>query len=104
MRLEKYSFFEAQKDKTALDAHFATFKFALKGWIKRGNDVQNSEDKANGARDHLKSTHVYEIQVNRKLEPRSAKTWAGITGYSDFKYRYNNKVCKVKSKFRKKTS
>lgn len=34
MRLEKYSFFEAHKGKTALDAHFATFKFVLKGWMK----------------------------------------------------------------------
>ena len=93
MTLQKYSFFEAQKGKTALDAHFATFKFVLKGWMKRGNDVQNSQDITNGTQDDLKGTHVYEIQINRKLEPRSAKTWAGITGYSDFIYRYKNKVC-----------
>ena len=31
LTVERYSFFEAQKGKTSLDSHFATFKFSLKG-------------------------------------------------------------------------
>ncbi len=61
VKIDKYSFFEAQKGKTALDAHFATFKFVLKAWMKRGNDIQVSDDITNGRKDHLKGTHVYEI-------------------------------------------
>ena len=90
VKIDKYSFFEAQKGKTALDAHFATFKFVLKAWMKRGNDIQVSDDITNGTKDHLKGTHVYEIQIDRTKEPPSAKTWTGITGYSEFIYHYNN--------------
>ena len=93
MLMDGYSFFEAQKGKTALDAHFATLKFALKVWMKRENDIQLSEDITNGTKDHLKGTHVYEIIMNRNLEPPSAKTCAGITGYSEFIYHYKDKVC-----------
>ena len=93
LTVDKHSFFEAQKGKTALDAHFATFKFVLKAWMKRGNDIQLSEDITNGNKDHLKGTHVYKIKINRTLEPASAKTWAGITGYSEFIYHYKNKLC-----------
>jgi hypothetical protein len=31
IKLERYSFFEAQKGKMLLDSHFATFKFVLRG-------------------------------------------------------------------------
>ena len=48
LKVDKYSFFKAQKGKTALDANFATFKFVLKAWMKRGNDIQVSEDITNG--------------------------------------------------------
>jgi hypothetical protein len=94
LTVDKYSFFEAQKGKTALDAHFATFKFVLRAWMKRGNDIQLSEDITNGTKDHLKGTHVYEININRNLEPPSAKTWAGITGHNEFIYHYENNICK----------
>lgn len=93
VNIDKYSFFEAQKGKTALDAHFATFKFVLKAWMKRGNDIQVSDDITNGTKDHLKGTHVYEIQIDRTKEPPSAKTWTGITGYREFIYHYNNNAC-----------
>ena len=53
VKIDKYSFFEAQKGKTALDAHFATFKFVLKAWMKRGNDIRVSDDITNGTKDHL---------------------------------------------------
>ena len=42
MNIERYTFFEAQKGKTSLDSHFATFKFALKAWMRRGKDVLES--------------------------------------------------------------
>ena len=35
INIERYSFFEAEKGKTSLDSHFATFKFELKGWMKK---------------------------------------------------------------------
>ena len=34
LTVDKFLFFEAQKGKTALDAHFATFKFVMKTWMK----------------------------------------------------------------------
>jgi hypothetical protein len=77
VKVDRYSFFEAQKGKTVLDAHFATFKFVLKAWMKNGNDIQVSEDITKGTNDHLKGTHVYKIQINCTQEPPSAKTWAG---------------------------
>ena len=86
MNLERYSFFEAQKGKTSLDSHFATFKFSLKGWMKKGNDLLGSADIINGTKDHLKGAHVYEIHIDRTKEPKSAKTFDGITSFADFTY------------------
>ena len=103
VEIDKYSFFEAQKGKTALDAHFSTFKFVSKAWMKRGNDIQVSDDITNGSKDHLKGTHVHEIQIDRTREARSAKTWTGINGYSEFIYHYENKVC-VKIEVKEQTN
>lgn len=86
MNLERYSFFEAQKGKTSLDSHFATFKFALKRWMKKGNDLLKSDDIVSGTKDNLKGTHVYEIHISRENEPPSAKTLEGITSYLDFAF------------------
>ena len=86
MNLERYSFFEAQKGKTSLDSHFATFKFSLKGWMKKGKDLLGSADIINGTKDHLKGMHVYEIHIDRIKEPKSAKTFHGITSFADFTY------------------
>ena len=104
VKIDKYSFFEAQKGKTALDAHFATFKFVLKAWMKRGNDIQVSDDITNGTKDHLKGTHVYEIQIDRTKEPPSAKTWTGITGYSEFIYHYNNNNACIQIEVKEQTN
>ena len=86
MHIERYLFFEAQKGKTSLDSHFATFKFAMKGWMKRGNDLLSSEDIVDGTKDHLKGTHVYEIIIDRTKEPCSAKTLDKITSFADFTF------------------
>ena len=86
MHIERFSFFEAQKGKTSLDSHFATFKFAIKGWMKRGNDLLSSEDIVDGTKDHLKGTHVYEIIIDRTKEPCSAKTPDKITSFADFTF------------------
>ncbi len=60
VKIDKYSFFEAQKGKTqALDAHFATFKFVLKAWMKRGNDIQVSDDITNGTKDSLERHRMF---------------------------------------------
>ena len=90
LTVERYSFFEAQKGKTSLDSHFATFKFLLKGWMKRGFDLLSSEDIVEGTKEHLKGTNVYEIHLDRTKEPRSAKTFDGITSFADFTYNYSN--------------
>ena len=92
MTVERYSFFEAQKGKTSLDSHFATFKFVLKGWIKRGFDLVRSENIVEGTKDHLKGTNVYEIHIDRTKEPRSAKTLDGISSYSDFSYKNDRNI------------
>ena len=84
MNLEQYSFFEAQKGKTALDSDFATLKFSLKGWMKKGNDLLGSADIINGTKDHLKGTHVYEIHIDVTKEPKSTKIFHGITSFADF--------------------
>jgi hypothetical protein len=63
IRIVRYSFFEAQKGKTSLDSHFATFKFVLKSWMKQGNYILKSNNIVNGTADHLKGTHVYEINL-----------------------------------------
>ena len=55
--------------------------------------MDETQGNKHGTKDHLKGTHVYEIKINRNLEPASAKTWAGITGYSEFIYHYKDKVC-----------
>ena len=68
LTVDEYSFFEAQKEKTALDAHFATFKCVLKAWMKRGNDIQLSEDIINGTKDHLKFIYHYENKVCEEIE------------------------------------
>ena len=86
MNIERYAFFEAQKGKTYLDSHFATFKFALKPWMKKGNDLLDSADIVDGTRENLKGTHMYEIHINRSNEPASAKTLDGITSSSDFTF------------------
>lgn len=54
-------------------------------------------------KDHLKGTHVYEIKIDHTLEPPSAKTWAGITCYSEFIYHYENQVC-VKVEVKQQTN
>ena len=88
LTIDRYSFFEAQKGKTSLDSHFATFKFVLRSWMKRGNDILGSEDIVSGTADHLKGTHVYEIYLDRSKEPKSATTWKGITQFGCFTYIY----------------
>ena len=93
IKLERYSFFEAQKGKMSLDSHFATFKFVLRGWMNDGNDILSSEDIVNGTKDHLKGTHVYEIHIDRSREPKSANTWNGISMFGDFTFVYNNRQC-----------
>ena len=90
LTVERYSFFEAQKGKTSLDSHFATFKFSLKGWMKRGFDLLSSEDVVEGTKEHLKGTNVYEIHLDKTKAPRSAKTFDGITSFADFTYNYSN--------------
>ena len=85
-----YSFFQAQKGKTSPDSHFATFKFALKGWMKRGFDLMTSEDIEEGTRDCLKGT--YELYIDRKNKPRSAKTLDGITSFADFTYKDDHTI------------
>ena len=84
MHIERYSFFEAQKGKTSPDSHFATFKFAIKGWMKRGNDLLSSQDIVDGTKDHLKGTQVYQIFIDRTKEPCSAKTLDKITSFCRF--------------------
>jgi hypothetical protein len=86
MNIERYAFFESQKGKTSLDSHFATFKFALKSWMKKGDDLLDSADIVDGTRENVKGTHVYEIHINRSIEPASAKTLEGITSFSDFTF------------------
>lgn len=92
LTINRYSFFEAQKGKTLLDSHFATFKFALKGWMKRGFDLMTSEDIVEGTRDRLKGTNVYELHIDRNNEPRSAKTLDGITSFADFTYKDDHTI------------
>ena len=77
MKIVPYFFFEAQKGKTSLDSHFATFKFVLKGWMKQGNNILQSI-LVDGTADHLKGTHVYKITIDRTKEPKTANTWNGI--------------------------
>jgi hypothetical protein len=89
IRIVRYSFFEAQKGKTSLDSHFATFKFVLKSWMKQGNYILKSNNIVNGTADHLKGTHVYEINLDRANEPTSANTWNGITRFGSFTYIYD---------------
>jgi hypothetical protein len=93
IKLERYSFFEAQKGKMSLDSHFATFKFVLRGWMNKGNDILASEDIVNGTKDHLKGMHMYEIHIDRSKEPKSANTWNGISMFGDFTFVYNNTQC-----------
>ena len=93
MKIVRYSFFEAQKGKTSLDSHFATFKFVLKGWMKQGNDILQSKDIVDGTADHLKGTHVYEITIDRTKEPKSANTWNGITRFGSFTYIHDGDEC-----------
>ena len=93
IKIERYSFFEAQKGKMSLDSHFATFKFVLKGWMKKGNDILESEDIVNGTKDDLKGTQVYKIHIDRLKEPASAKTWNGITLFGDFTFIYDHSEC-----------
>ena len=93
IRILRYSFFEAQKGKTSLDSHFATFKFVLKGWMKQGNDILKSEDIVNGTLDHLKGTHVYEIYIDREKEPKSATTLNGISRFGCFTYVWEDGKC-----------
>ena len=81
IRIVRYSFFEVQKGKTSLDSHFATFKFVLKSWMKQGNYILKSNNIVNGTADHLKGTHVYEINLDRANEPTSANTWNRITRF-----------------------
>ena len=90
LTVERYSFFEAQKGKTSLDSHFATFEFSLKRRMKRGFDLLLSEDIVEGIKEHLKGTNVYETHLDRTKEPRSAKTFDGITSFADFTYNYSN--------------
>ena len=92
IHIERYSFFEAQKGKTSLDSHFATFKFAIKGWMKRGNDLLTSEDIVDGTKEHLRGTHVYEIMIDRTKEPCSAKTLDKITSYADFTFKNDHTI------------
>ena len=92
LTINRYSFFEEQKGKTSLDSHFATFKFALKGWMKRGFDLMTSEDIVEGTRDHLKGTNVYELYIDPKNEPCSAKTLDGITSFTDFRYKDDHAI------------
>ena len=95
LKLFRYSFFEARKGKTLLDSHFATFKFALKGWMKRGFDLMTSQDIVEGTRDRLKGRNVYELYIDRKNEPCSAKTLDGITSFPDFTYKDDHTIeCK----------
>ena len=93
IRILGYSFFEAQKGKTSLDSHFATFKFVLKGWMKQGNDILKSEDIVNGTLDHLKRTRVYEIYIDREKEPKGATTLNGISRFGCFTYVWEDGKC-----------
>ena len=86
LNLEQYSFFEAQKGKTSLDLHFATFGFSLQGWMKKGNDLLESVDMINGTKDNLKGMLVCETHINRTKEPHSTKTFDGITSFADFTF------------------
>lgn len=48
-----------------------------------------SEDIVEGTSGRLKGTNVYELYIDRKNEPRSAKTLDGITSFADFTYKKN---------------
>ena len=76
--------FRSAEGKNVSRFAFATFKFSLKGWMKKGNGLLGSADIINGTKDHLKGTHVYEIHIDRTKEPKSAKTFDGITSFADF--------------------
>ena len=93
IKIERYSFFEAQKGKTSLDSHFATFKFVLKCWMKKGNDILESNNIVEGTKHYLKGTHVYELHIDRSKEPASAKTLNGITTFADFTFIYDQSQC-----------
>ena len=54
--------------------------------MKKGNDLLDSADIVDGTRENLKGTHVYEIHINRSIEPASAKTLDGITSFSHFTF------------------
>ena len=54
--------------------------------MKKGNDLLGSADIINGTKDNLKGTHMYEIHIDRTKEPKSAKTFHGITSFADFTY------------------
>ena len=54
--------------------------------MKEGHSVLSGEDIVDGTKGRLRGTHVYPTDINRKVEPPSAKTLTGITPYGDLKY------------------
>ena len=86
IHLTRFSNFEAQKGKTKLDSHYATLKFALRQDMKKAHSVLSGEDIVAGKKGRLRGTHVYPIDINREVEPPSAKILTGISQYGDFEY------------------
>ena len=96
IKISAYNNFEAQKGKTKIDSHYAVLIFSFRAYTCRheGHDVLSPKDIVNGT-ERLKGTNVYEISIDRTKEPRSAKTWQGITNYFSFVYKYNdNQECR----------
>ena len=58
--------------------------------MKKGFDLLSNEDIIEGTKEHLKGMNVYKMHLDRTKEPRSAKTFDGITLFADFTYNYSN--------------
>ena len=54
--------------------------------MKEGHSVLSGKDILDGTKGRLRGTHVYPIDINRKVEPPSAKILTGISQYGDFEY------------------
>ena len=54
--------------------------------MKERHSVLSGEDIVAGTKGRLRGTHVYPIDINRKVKPPSAKILTGISQYGDFEY------------------
>ena len=54
--------------------------------MKEEHSILSGEDIVDGLKGRLRGTHVYPIDINRKVEPPSVKTLTGISQYGDFEY------------------